>query len=119
MLIRICLILAVVAAIAVGVVNFVVVKDKIGTLVADRNTNRDNWHSTQAQLAQTNAVLVKTQGTLKQTQQDLADTPRATRPLHRRRPNQACRWIGPTSSPRPRRNATTRRMNWLPTRPRA
>ena len=74
MLIRICLILAVVAAIAVGAVNFFVVKDKINTLVADRNTNRDNWHSTQAQLAQTNAVLVKTQGTLKQTQQDLADT---------------------------------------------
>ena len=74
MLIRISLILAILAALAVGVVNFVFVKDKINTLVADRNTNRDNWHSTQAQLAQTNAVLVKTQSTLKQTQQDLADT---------------------------------------------
>jgi hypothetical protein len=74
MLIRISLILAILAALAVGVVNFVFVKDKINTLVTDRNTNRDNWHSTQAQLAQTNAVLVKTQGTLKQTQQDLADT---------------------------------------------
>src|SRR5580692_8892201 len=74
MLIRISLILAIVAALAVGVVNYVFVKDKINTLVADRNTNRDNWHSTQTELAQTNAVLVKTQGTLKQTQQDLADT---------------------------------------------
>jgi hypothetical protein len=74
MLIRISLILAVVAALAVGALNFFVVKDKINTLVTDRNTNRDNWHSTQAELAQTNAVLVKTQSTLKQTQQDLADT---------------------------------------------
>jgi len=74
MLIRISLILAVIAALAVGVVNFVFVKDKIDTLVTDRNTNRDGWHETQAELAQTNKVLVKTQGTLKQTQQDLADT---------------------------------------------
>jgi hypothetical protein len=74
MLIRISLILAVVAALAVGVVNFVWVKDKINTLVTDRNTNRDGWHATQAELVQTNKVLVKTQGVLKQTQQDLADT---------------------------------------------
>ncbi len=74
MLIRISLILAVIAALAVGVVNFVWVKDKIDTLVTDRNTNRDNWHNTQAQLSQTNKILVKTQGILKQTQQDLADT---------------------------------------------
>jgi len=58
----------------VGVVNFVFVKDKINALVTDRNTNRDGWHATQSELAQTNKVLVKTQGVLKQTQQDLADT---------------------------------------------
>jgi uncharacterized protein HemX len=74
MLIRICLILAVVAALAVGAVNFFVVKDKINALVTDRNTNRDNWHSTQAELAQTNKVLLATRADLKQTQQDLADT---------------------------------------------
>jgi multidrug resistance efflux pump len=74
MLIRISLILAILAALAVGVVNYVFVKDKITALISDRDTNRDNWHSTQAQLSQTNAVLVKTQSTLKQTQQDLADT---------------------------------------------
>ena len=74
MLIRISLILAIVAALAVGAVNFFVVKDKINTLVTDRNTNRDGWHATQAELAQTKTVLVKTQGDLKQTQQDLADT---------------------------------------------
>ncbi len=74
MLIRISLILAVVAALAVGVVNFVFVKEKIDTLITDRNHNRDGWHTTQAELSQTNKVLVKTQGILKQTQQDLADT---------------------------------------------
>ncbi|MEJ0089659.1 MAG: hypothetical protein WDM80_07945 [Limisphaerales bacterium] len=74
MLIRISLFLAVLAALAVGVVNVVVVKDKINTLITDRNKNRDGWHITQAELSQTNKVLVKTQGVLKQTQQDLADT---------------------------------------------
>ena len=66
--------MAVLAAAAVIVVNVVWVKDKLNTLVADRNTNREGWHATQAELAQTNKVLVKTQGDLKQTQQDLADT---------------------------------------------
>jgi hypothetical protein len=74
MLIRISLILAVVAALAVGALNFFVVKEKITALTADRNTNRDGWHETSAQLAKTNAVLVKTQYTLKQTEQNLADT---------------------------------------------
>jgi hypothetical protein len=74
MLIRISLFLAVIAALAVGAVNFFVIKDKINSLTTDRNTNRDGWHSTQAALTQTNKVLVKTQTDLKQTQQDLADT---------------------------------------------
>jgi len=74
MLNKISLFLAVLAAAAVIVVNVVWVKDKLNTLVADRNTNREGWHATQAELAQTNKVLVKTQGDLKQTQQDLADT---------------------------------------------
>ena len=74
MLIRISLILAVIAALAVGVVNFVFVKEKINLLVTDRNTNRDGWHATQAELSATNQVLVKTQADLKQTQQNLADT---------------------------------------------
>jgi len=74
MLTRISLVLAVLAALAVGAVNFFVVKDKINALVTDRNTNRDGWHATQAQLAQTNKVLIATQGELKKTQQDLADT---------------------------------------------
>src|SRR5476651_21659 len=74
MLIRISLIIAILAALGAGVVNFVVVKDKIALLTTDRNTQRDGWHETSRQLEQTNVVLVKTQGTLKQTQQELADT---------------------------------------------
>jgi hypothetical protein len=66
--------LAVIAALAVGVVNFVFVKDKINALVTNRNYNRDGWTATKSELSQTNKVLVKTQGVLKQTQQDLADT---------------------------------------------
>jgi cell shape-determining protein MreC len=73
-MIRISLIIALVAALAVGAINLFVVKDKLNTLVTDRNTNRDNWHSTQAALSKTNAVLVKTEATLKQTEQTLADT---------------------------------------------
>jgi cell shape-determining protein MreC len=73
-MIRISLIIALVAALAVGALNVFVVKDKINTLVTDRNTNRDGWHATQAALSKTNAILVKTENTLKQTQQDLADT---------------------------------------------
>ena len=73
-MIRICLLIALVAALAVGGINFFVVKDKLNTLVTDRNTNRDNWHATQAALSKTNAILVKTEATLKQTEQTLADT---------------------------------------------
>ena len=74
MLIRISLILALVAALAVGALNFFVVKDKINTLVTDRNTNRDGFNATKAALSKTNAILVKTEATLKQTEQTLADT---------------------------------------------
>jgi hypothetical protein len=73
-MIRISLIIAVVAALAVGGINFFVVKDKLTALVTDRNFNRDGWHATQAALTKTNAILVKTESTLKQTQQELADT---------------------------------------------
>ena len=74
MLIRISLIVAIVAALAVGVLNFVVVKDKITTLIDDRNSQRDQKVQAQSDLASTKKELSKTQDTLKQTQQDLADT---------------------------------------------
>lgn len=71
MLIRICLIIAILAALAAGVVNFTLVKTKITTLTGQR----DDWHNqysttysqlttTKRQLAATNAVLVDTQSQL-------------------------------------------------------
>jgi septal ring factor EnvC (AmiA/AmiB activator) len=74
MLIRISLILAIVAALAVGAVNFFVVKDKITTLTDDRNTQRSQKEQAQTELASTKKELAKTQADLKQTQQQLADT---------------------------------------------
>jgi cell shape-determining protein MreC len=73
MLIRISLILAIVAALAVGAVNFFVVKDKITTLTTDRNTQRDGRVAAEGELAKTKKELAKTQADLKQTQQQLAD----------------------------------------------
>ena|SRR5580693_7336615 len=74
MLIRISLIMALVAALAVGAVNFFVVKDKITALTDDRNTQRSQKEQAQNELASTKKELAKTQADLKQTQQQLADT---------------------------------------------
>jgi multidrug efflux pump subunit AcrA (membrane-fusion protein) len=73
MLIRISLIVAILAALGAGVVNFVVVKDKIGALTDDRNTQRTDKITAQTDLASTKKVLATTQGDLKQTQTELAD----------------------------------------------
>ena len=73
MLIRISLIIAILAAIGAGVVNFVVVKDKIGALTDDRNTQRADKITAQTDLAKTQKDLARTQGDLKQTQSELAD----------------------------------------------
>jgi hypothetical protein len=73
MLIRISLIVAILAALAAGVLNFVVVKDKITTLADDRDKQREGWKSTSAELTKTQKNLTKTQGDLKQTQNQLAD----------------------------------------------
>jgi hypothetical protein len=73
MLIRISLILAILAALSAGVVNFVFVKDKITTLTTDRNTQRDGRISAESERDQTKKDLAKTQNDLKQTQDQLAD----------------------------------------------
>jgi hypothetical protein len=73
MLIRISLIVAILAALGAGVVNFVVVKDKIGALTEDRNTQRADKVTAQTDLASTKKNLAKTQDDLKQTQTELAD----------------------------------------------
>jgi hypothetical protein len=73
MLTRICLIVAIVAALCAGVLNFVVVKDKITTLTTDRNTQRDGRISAENERDQTKKKLASTQNQLTQTQQNLAD----------------------------------------------
>lgn len=67
MLIRISLILAIIAGIAVGTLNIV----KVKTIIETTRQERDKWHS---QYDQTYAELTKTKNTLKQTQTELADT---------------------------------------------
>jgi hypothetical protein len=73
MLIRISLILAIIAALAAGALNFFVVKDKLDTLVTDRNTQRDGRISAEAGWDKTKKDLARTQNDLSQTQQQLAD----------------------------------------------
>jgi hypothetical protein len=73
MLIRISLILAILAALGAGVLNFVVVKDKIAALTDDRNTQRSQKEQAQTDLASTQKDLARTQSDLKQTQDQLAD----------------------------------------------
>jgi hypothetical protein len=73
MLIRISLIVAILAAMAAGVLNFVVVKDKITTLATDRDTQRDGRTKAEGERDKTKKDLAKTQGDLKQTQNQLTD----------------------------------------------
>ena len=61
MLLRISLIVAILAGIAVGVLNFVKVKEKIEVLVTDRNTQRDGRLSAEKERDDTKATLVKTE----------------------------------------------------------
>lgn len=67
MLIRISLIVAIVAGLAIGALNFVVVRDKITTLQTD-------LANTKATLATTQSELAKTKGDLTRTKTDLAET---------------------------------------------
>ena len=74
MLMRIFLIVAIVAGLAAGVVNFTVVKGKIEALTDDRNSQRSQKEQAQTELASTKKDLAKTKNDLAQTQQQLADT---------------------------------------------
>jgi hypothetical protein len=87
MLIRISLIVAIVAGLAIGVLNFVVVKDKITTTIAARDDYHTKWDTesaahrkfeklakdTQSALDKTNALLVATMGERDDAVQKAAD----------------------------------------------
>lgn len=74
MLMRIFLIIAIVAGLAAGVLNFTVVKGKITALTDDRNTQKQQKEQAQTELASTRKDLAKTKTDLAQTQQQLADS---------------------------------------------
>jgi hypothetical protein len=73
MLTRICLIVAIVAAAFVGGWNIVKVREKITTLVTDRNTQRDGRVAAEGERDKTRKELVKSQKDLVQSKQELAD----------------------------------------------
>jgi tetratricopeptide (TPR) repeat protein len=73
MLIRISLIVAILAALAAGAVNIVLVKDKISTLVADRNTQHDGRVAAESEKDKAKKELAKAVEDLKQANQELTD----------------------------------------------
>ena len=74
MLTRICLIVAIVAALFVGGWNVVKVREKITALVSQRDDERTQKEVARADASKTHGELTKTQDTLKQTQTQLADS---------------------------------------------
>ena len=69
---RICLIVALVAGLAVAVLNFVTIREKVTTLVQDRNNERSMKEQAQNDLSNTRNELDKTTAKLTQTEQALS-----------------------------------------------
>ncbi len=74
MLIRISLIVAIIAGLAVGVINFVKVKERVTALYAERDSERTQKEAAQTELADTKKTLDKTTAELKVTKQTLETT---------------------------------------------
>src|SRR6266850_1196354 len=74
MLMRLSLIVAILAGIAVGVLNFVQVKEKITTLVTQRDSEKSQKETAQNELRTTKDTLAKTEKELKTTKDTLAET---------------------------------------------
>jgi hypothetical protein len=73
-MLRISLIVAILAGLAVGGLNFVKVKEKVVNLATDRDHEKSMKETAQHELADTRSTLKKTQSTLAQTQTELAST---------------------------------------------
>lgn len=73
-MLRISLIIAIVAALAVGVLNFVMVKEKIETTESHRASEESAKNAAQTELAEKKKDLEKTTAELKNTQETLATT---------------------------------------------
>ena len=74
MLIRISLIIAIVAGLAAGTLNFIKVKEKIDTVVTERNDWHNKFNVTDAELTTTKADLAKTEKELDKTKETLVQT---------------------------------------------
>ena len=74
MLIRISLIIAILAGLAVGALNIIKVKEKITTLYTERDSERQQKEQAQSELAETKRTLDKTTADLKLTKQTLDTT---------------------------------------------
>ena len=74
MLIRISLVIAILAGLAAGALNFLKVKEKVETLATERNEWHGKWDKTDAELTTTKRDLDKTSKDLSQTQETLATT---------------------------------------------
>lgn len=77
MLTRICLIVAIVAGLAVAGLNFVKVKEKIVTLMAERDSEKSQKETAQTELAKTSKELTVTKKDLESTKTELASTQEA------------------------------------------
>jgi len=73
MLTRICLGIALAAALAVGIVNIVVLKDKINALATDRNAQRSGKIQAQGERDKAKQAQAKAEKDLVQSQTELAD----------------------------------------------
>lgn len=73
MLTRIFLLIAIVAGLTAGVLNFVKVKENITVLRTDLKTTQDTLASTKTDLNNTKSTLAKTESDLKRTRTQLAD----------------------------------------------
>ena len=74
MLIRISLIIAIIAGLAAGVINFIKVKEKIDVVVVERNDWNQKYVKTDAELTTTKGTLAKTEKELTTTKETLAST---------------------------------------------
>ncbi len=74
MLIRISLIIAIIAGLAAGALNFIKVKEKIDVVVAERNDWNQKYVKTDQDLTSTKGELAKTEKDLTKTKETLAKT---------------------------------------------
>src|SRR5688572_18871651 len=72
MLMRISLIIAILAGLAAGVLNFIKVKERIDIVVAERDTQRAGRQSAESERDTTKATLAKTEKELTNTKESLA-----------------------------------------------